>query len=139
MPYRGRAAAVPPGHRMQGSTIVVGLLTLGITIASALLALYVVVLIARNRTVDNPAVWASIVIEVASLVLLVRGLIGVFSGAVDEPITLALYLLLVPCVLPGALLWSAGEKSRSATAVVLAALAVLMVLMLRVDALWVSL
>lgn len=117
----------------------VGLLTLGITAASALLALYVVVLIMRNRTVDNPTVWASIVIEVASLVLLVRGLIGVFAGEVDEPITLALYLLLVPCVLPGALLWSAGEKSRSATAVVVAALAVLMVLMLRVDALWVSL
>lgn len=116
----------------------VGLLTLGITVASALLGLYVVVLLIRDRPVDNPAVWASIVIEVASLVLLVRGLVGVFSGAVDEPITLALYLLLVPCVLPGALLWSAGEKSRSATAVVLAALLVMMVLMLRVDALWVS-
>ena len=117
----------------------VGLLTLGITGASALLALWVVVLLLRNRPVDNPVMWASIVIEVATLVLLVRGLVGVFSGAVDEPITLALYLLLVPCVLPGALLWSAGEKSRSATAVVLAALVVLMVLMLRVDALWVSL
>jgi hypothetical protein len=124
---------------MQGSTIVVGLLTLGITGASVLLALWVVVLLVRNRPVDNPVMWASIVIEAATLVLLVRGLVGVFSGAVDEPITLALYLLLVPCVLPGALLWSAGEKSRSATAVVLAALVVLMVLMLRVDALWVSL
>ena len=117
----------------------VGLLTLGITGASVLLALWVVVLLVRNRPVDNPVMWASIVIEAATLVLLVRGLVGVFSGAVDEPITLALYLLLVPCVLPGALLWSAGEKSRSATAVVLAALVVLMVLMLRVDALWVSL
>ena len=117
----------------------VGLLTLGITAVSALLAVYVLVLIVRNRPVDNPSVWGAIVIEVAALVLLVRGLVGVFSGAVDEPVTLALYLLLVPCVLPGALLWSAGEKSRSATAVVLAALLVLMVLMLRVDALWVSL
>ncbi len=126
-------------HRVQGSTTVVGLLTFGITIASALLALYILVLVIRNRSVDNPAVWASIVIEAAALVLLVRGLIGVFSGAVDEPITLALYLLLVPCVLPAALFWSAGEKSRSATAVVLAALLVLMVLMLRIDSLWLSL
>jgi hypothetical protein len=125
-------------RRMQGSTTVVGLLTLGITIASALLALYVVVLVVRNRPVDNPAVWGSLLIELAAIVLLVRGLIGVFSGAVDEPITLALYLLLVPFVLPGALLWSAGEKNRSSTAVVLAALVVMMVLMLRVDALSVS-
>ena len=117
----------------------VGLLTLGITVASALLALYVVVLVIRNRPVDNPTVWGSLVIELAAIVLLVRGLVGVFSGAVAEPITLALYLLLVPFVLPGALLWSAGEKSRSATAVVLAALVVMMVLMLRVDALSVSL
>lgn len=124
---------------MQGSTTVVGLLTLGITVASALLALYAVVLMVRNRPVDNPAVWASILIEVAAVVLLVRGLVGVFSGVVDEPITLALYLLLVPFVLPSALLWSAGEKSRSATAVVLAALLVLMVLMLRIDSLWLSL
>jgi hypothetical protein len=123
---------------MQGSTTVVGLLTLGITVASALLALYVVVLMVRNRPVDNRAVWASIVIEVAAVALLVRGLVGVFSGVVDEPITLALYLLLVPFVLPGALFWSAGEKSRSATAVVLAALLVLMVLMLRIDSLWLS-
>jgi hypothetical protein len=124
---------------MQGSTIVVGVLTLGITVVAALLAVYVLVLVVRNRPVDNPTLWASIVVEVAALVLLVRGLIGVFSGAVDEPITLALYLLLVPFVLPAALLWSAGEKSRSSTAVVLAALLVLMVLMLRVDALWLSL
>jgi hypothetical protein len=123
---------------MQGSAIVVGLLTLGIAAASALLALYVVVLVVRNRPVDNPTVWGSMVIELAALVLLVRGLVGVFAGAVEEPITLALYLLLVPFVLPGALLWSAGEKSRSATAVVIAALAVMMVLMLRVDALSVS-
>jgi hypothetical protein len=126
-------------HRVQGSTIVVGLLTFGITIASALLALYVVVLVIRKRPVDNPVVWASMVIEVAALVLLVRGLIGVVAGAVDEPVTLALYLLLVPCVLPAALFWSAGEKTRSATAVVLAALLVLMVLMLRIDSLWLSL
>jgi hypothetical protein len=125
-------------HRMQGSTTVVGLLTLGIAAASALLALYVVVLVVRNRPVDNPTVWGSMVVELAALVLLVRGLVGVFAGSVEEPITLALYLLLVPFVLPGALLWSAGEKSRSATAVVIAALVVMMVLMLRVDALSVS-
>lgn len=117
----------------------VGVLTLGITFLSALLAVYVLVLVVRNRSVDNPTLWASIVVEVAALALLVRGLIGVFSGAVDEPVTLALYLLLVPFVLPAALLWSAGEKSRSSTAVVIAALLVLMVLMLRVDALWISL
>jgi hypothetical protein len=125
-------------HRMQGSTTVVGLLTLGIAAASALLALYVVVLVIRNRSVDNPTVWGSMLIELAALVLLVRGLVGVFTGAVEEPVTLALYLLLVPFVLPGALLWSAGEKSRSATAVVIAALVVMTVLMLRVDALSVS-
>jgi len=118
---------------------VVGLLTLGITVASALLALYVVVLVIRNRPVDNPVVWASMIIELATLVLLVRGLIGVFAGAVYEPITLPLYLVLVPCVLPAALFWSAGEKTRSATAVVLATLLVLMVLMLRIDSLWLSL
>ena len=117
----------------------VGLLTLGITVASALLALYVVVLLVRNRPVDNPTMWASIVIVVAAVVLLVRGLVGVFSGAVAEPVTLALYLLLAPFVLPAGLFWSAGEKSRSAMAVVLAALLVLMVLMLRIDSLWLSL
>ena len=95
----------------------VGLLTFGITVASALLALYVVVLVIRKRPVDNPAVWASMVIEVAALVLLVRGLLGVFAGAVDEPVTLALYLVLVPCVLPaacsGPLARRPGRRRRS--------------------------
>jgi hypothetical protein len=124
---------------MGGSAIVVGVLTLGISAASALLALYLLVRVVLNRPIDNPALWGALVIEAATLVLLVRGLIGVFSGAVVEPVTLALYLLLVPLVLPASLLWSAGEKTRSGTAVVIAALIVLLVLMLRVDALWVGL
>lgn len=117
----------------------VALLTFGITVACALLAVYLLVLIIRNRPIDNVTLWAGMVIEVAALVLVVRGLIGVFAGGLTEPVTTALYLILVPLVLPGAVLLSAGEKTRSSTALVMAAQVVMMILMLRVDALWVGL
>lgn len=105
--------------------------------AALVVAIWLVVLIVLDRLPGDPVFGALVVLEVGVVVQLVIGLVRV-SG--DHPgVNVAAYLgYLVGAllVLPIGFVWSAGERTRSGTAVLLVAVLVLPVLSLRLHDLW---
>jgi hypothetical protein len=105
--------------------------------AALVVAIWLVVLIVLDRLPGDPVFGALVVLEVGVVVQLVIGLVRV-SG--DHPgVNVAAYvgyLVGALLVLPIGFVWSAGERSRSGTAVLLVAVVVLPVLSLRLHDLW---
>jgi hypothetical protein len=105
--------------------------------AALVVAIWLVVLIVLDRLPGDPVFGALVVLEVGVVGQLVIGLVRV-SG--DHPgVNVAAYLgYLVGAllVLPIGFVWSAGERTRSGTAVLLVAVLVLPVLSLRLHDLW---
>jgi hypothetical protein len=100
-------------------------------------AVWLVVLIALDRLPGDPVFAALVVLEVGVLVQLVIGLVRVFGDHPGVNVAAYLgYLVGALLVLPIGFLWSAGERSRSGTAVLLVAVLVLPVLSLRLHDLW---
>jgi hypothetical protein len=100
-------------------------------VGALVLALVTGVYVALDRSPDRVLVVLLGVLEVGLLVQAVVGIAQLVGGSGDPGITYVGYLLAVLVVLPLGLLWSLGERSRGATAVLIVALLTVAFLVLR--------
>jgi hypothetical protein len=101
--------------------------------------LVLVVHIVRDRQPGNVGFFGLVALEVGLVVQLVWGLVRVADDHRGVSVFPYLgYLVGALLILPIGFLWSASEKSRSGTAVLLVAVLVLPVLFLRLHDLWAS-
>lgn len=108
-----------------------------LSVIAAVAAVWIVVLIIRDRLPDDYLYAVLGLLEVGLLVQLVVGLVQVLGDHGDVNVAAYVgYLVGSVLVLPIGVVWSAGEKSRSGTAVLLVAVAVVPVLFLRLHQLW---
>lgn len=103
-----------------------------VIVASLLLAVLSGVYVALDRSPDKVMIALLAVLEVGLLVQAVIGIGQVVGGGDDLGVTFVGYLVAAVVVLPLGLLWSLGERSRGATAVLLVALLTVAFLVLRV-------
>jgi hypothetical protein len=101
-------------------------------------AVWVCVLIARDESPGQRTEWLMLLVEAGFLVNLVLGLVrlGTDDHAGVSVVTWVGYLVASVLLLPVAYLWSASERSRGGTAVLLVALLVLPFLLVRLDQVW---
>ncbi len=93
--------------------------------------------IIRDRQPDVVSAWGLIAVEVGLLVQLVWGIVRLFGEHEGVAVGAYLgYLLGSIVLLPIAFFWSATEKSRSGTAVLLVAVLVVPVLCVRLHEIW---
>jgi hypothetical protein len=110
-----------------------------LSVLSALVAVVLVWHIVRDQQPGNPAFFGLVALEVGLIVQLVWGLIRVADDHRGVSVFPYLgYLVGALLILPIGFLWSASEKSRSGTGVLLVAVLVLPVLFLRLHDLWAS-
>jgi hypothetical protein len=104
---------------------------------AAVAAMWLVVLIVRDRLPDNRLFAALAIIEVGLLAQLVVGLVQVFGDHGDLNVAAYVgYLVGALLVLPIGFAWAAGERTRSGTGVLLVAVIAVGVLFLRLHQLW---
>ena len=108
-----------------------------LSVLSGVVALVLLAHIVRDEQTGNVGFFGLVAVEVGLLVQLVWGLVrlsgdhdGVAVGAYLGYLIGSLFLL------PAAFVWSASEKSRSGTAVLLVAVMVVPVLLLRLHDIW---
>jgi hypothetical protein len=105
--------------------------------AALVVAIWLVVLIVLDRLPGDPVFGALVVLEVGIVAQLVIGLARVFGDHPGVNVAAYLgYLIGALLVLPIGFVWSAGERTRSGTAVLLLAVLVVPVLSLRLHDLW---
>jgi len=113
------------------------LLQIIIAAACLLSALWLVVLLVRNRIPDRRLLNLMLALEVLVVVHLVVGIVrvtGAPSGvAVWEYVA---YLIGLILVIPAGVVWSSGEQSRGGTAVLLVALLVVPFMFVRLADIW---
>jgi hypothetical protein len=100
-------------------------------VGSLVLALVTGVYVALDRSPDRVLIALLGVLEVGLVVQAVVGIAQLVGGSDDPGITFVGYLLAVLVVLPLGLLWSLGERSRGATAVLVVALLTVAFLVVR--------
>ncbi|MEP6815664.1 MAG: hypothetical protein ABI873_08955 [Marmoricola sp.] len=102
-----------------------------------LLAVWLLVLIVRDRSADDVTFYGLALLETGLVIQLVLGLVQVFGphDHVSVP-TYVGYLVGALVILPVGFFWSAAERNRSGTAVLLVAVIVLPVLFLRLNDIW---
>ena len=100
-------------------------------VASLVLALVTGVYVALDRSPDRVLVALLALLEAGLVVQAVVGIAQLIGGSGDPGITFVGYLLAVLVILPLGLLWSLGERSRGATAVLIVALLTVAFLVLR--------
>jgi hypothetical protein len=100
-------------------------------------AIWLVVLIVLDRLPGDFLLYALLVLEVGLVVQLVIGLVRVFGdhGGLNVAAYVG-YLVGALLILPIGFLWSAGERTRSGTGVLLVAVVAVPVLFLRLHELW---
>jgi hypothetical protein len=101
---------------------------------------WLVVLIVRDRTPDNLTLNALGVIEVGLVANLVVGIIRL-TGKVPDGVSgweYAGYLVGVLLFIPVGLVWSAGERSRGGTGVLLVAVLLVPFMFVRLSDIWVG-
>jgi hypothetical protein len=104
---------------------------------SAVIALWLVVLIVRDVEPNDYLYVALGVLEVGLLAQLVVGLVQVGGDHGDVNVAAYVgYLVGSVVLLPVAFLWSIGERTRAGTGVLLVAVLVVPVLFLRLHQLW---
>ena len=101
-------------------------------------AVWLVVLLVRDRTPGRPLLNLLAAVEVALLVHLVLGIVRVTGDAPDgvsqwEYIG---YLIGVVLFIPAGVIWSSGEKSRGGTAVLLVAVLLVPFMFVRLADIW---
>jgi hypothetical protein len=112
-------------------------LQIGLTALTAVIALWLVVLIVRDVAPDDYLYLALGLLEVGLLAQLVVGLVQVAGDHGDVNVAAYVgYLVGSVVLLPAAFLWSVGERTRSGTGVLLVAVLVVPVLFLRLHQLW---
>jgi heme/copper-type cytochrome/quinol oxidase subunit 4 len=106
-------------------------------VVAVVVALWLVVLLARDVQPDDYLYAALGLIEIGLLVQLVIGLVMVTGdhGGVNAPAYVG-YLVGSLVILPVGFLWSLGERTRAGTGVLLVAVLVVPVLFLRLHQLW---
>jgi hypothetical protein len=105
--------------------------------AALVVAIWLVALIVLDRLPGDPVFGALVVLEVGVVGQLVIGLVRVSGDHAGVNVAAYLgYLVGALLVLPIGFVWSAGERTRSGTAVLLVAVLVLPVLSLRLHDLW---
>jgi hypothetical protein len=103
----------------------------------AVLVLWLVVLIVLDRQPDDYLYAALGLVEVGLIAQLVVGLVMVGGDHGDVNVAAYVgYLVGSLVILPAAFLWSAGERTRAGTGVLLVAVLVVPVLFLRLHQLW---
>lgn len=100
-------------------------------VAALVLALVTGGYVAADRSPDRLLVALLALLEVGLVVQAVVGIAQLVGGSGDPGVTFVGYLLAVLLVLPFGLLWSLGERSRGATAVLVVALVTVAFLVLR--------
>jgi hypothetical protein len=104
---------------------------------AAVVAVWLVALIVRDRLPDDYLFGALALLEVGLLGVLVVGLVQVLGGAGGVNVAAYVgYLVGLVLVLPIAFVWSMGERTRAGTAVLLVGVLVVPVLFLRLHQLW---
>ena len=112
-------------------------LQIALTAVAVVVALWLVVLIARDRQPDDWVYGTLALLEIGLVAQLVIGLVRL--GGDHEGVNVAAYvgyLVGSLVILPAAFLWSVGERSRAGTGVLLVAVVVVPVLFLRLHQLW---
>ena len=101
-------------------------------------ALWLVVLLVRDRTPDRMLLNVMLVIEVGLLVHLVVGIVRVTGDAGDGVSVWEYIGYLIGAVLfiPAGVIWSSGERSRGGTAVLLVAVLLVPFMFLRLADIW---
>ena len=112
-------------------------LQIALTALVVVVALWLVVLIARDRQPDDWVYGTLALLELGLVAQLVIGLVRL--GGEHEGVNVAAYvgyLVGSLVILPAGFVWSVGERSRAGTGVLLVAVAVIPVLFLRIHQLW---
>jgi hypothetical protein len=113
-------------------------LQIALSAASGVVGIWLLVLIAANRLPGDPTYGALGLIEVGTVIQLVMGLLMVFGDHHDVNVAAYVgYLIGAPLILPVAVLWSLGERTRSGTGVLLVGVVVVPALSLRLHDLWI--
>ena len=112
-------------------------LQIALTAVAALLVVWLALLIALAREPDDWLYGVLALLEVGLVAQLVIGLVrlGGDHEGVNVPAYVG-YLIGSLVILPAAFLWSAGERNRAGTGVLLVAVLVIPVLFLRLHQLW---
>lgn len=111
--------------------------TIALVLTAIPLALWSLVLVARNRPLDNALFYGISVVELVTLVVVAIAVIGLIGGERPSGMaTFVSYLVLLPLVLPIATLWALIERSRWGSAVIAVAALLLPVLGLRLEQVW---
>ena len=108
-------------------------LQIALTALAAVVALWLVVLIARDRQPDDWVYGTLALLEIGLVAQLVIGLVRL--GGDHEGVNVAAYvgyLVGSLVILPAGFVWSVGERTRAGTGVLLVAVAVIPVLFLRI-------
>jgi hypothetical protein len=112
-------------------------LQLVLTALSLLAALWLVVLIVRDRTPDHVLLSGLVVIELGLVAHLVLGIVRVAGE--HQGVSVAEYvgyLVGTLLLLPVGVIWSAGERTRGGTAVLLVAVLLVPFMFLRLADIW---
>ena len=113
------------------------LLQLAITASCLLGALWLVVLLVRDRTPDRRFLNVMLGIEVMLLVHLVVGIVRVTDAPSDVAVWEYVgYLVGTLLIVPVGVIWSSGEKTRGGTGVLLVALLVVPFMFVRLADIW---
>jgi hypothetical protein len=108
-----------------------------ITAGCALAAVWVLVLIARDRTPDRRFLSALLGLELLVVVHLVLGIVHVArDGHGVSTWEYVAYLVGATLVIPVGVVWSSGEQTRGGTGVLLVAMLVLPFMFLRLADIW---
>lgn len=112
-------------------------LQIALTALCLLSALWLVVLIVRDRTPDNLVLNTLAVVEAGLLVQLVLGIVRlVGDGDGVAAAEYVGYLVGVLLLIPAGMIWSAGERSRGGTAVLLVAVLLVPFMFVRLADIW---
>ncbi len=113
-------------------------LQIAITAVCLLAALWLVVLIVRDRTPDRLVLNVLAVVELALIVNLVLGIVRVATDAPEgvSQWTYIGYLLGAIVLVPAGVVWSSGERSRGGTGVVLVAVLIVPFMFVRLADIW---
>ena len=110
-----------------------------VTVACLLSALWIVVLLVRDRTPDRWLLNVMLGVEILLVVHLVVGIVKVTDAPADVSVWEYVgYLVGVLLLIPGGVIWSAGERSRGGTAVLLVAVLLVPFMFVRLADIWVA-
>lgn len=102
-----------------------------------LVALWLVVLLVRDRTPDNVVLNALVVVEAGLLAQLVLGIVRVTGDGQGVSVAQYIgYLVGMLLILPVGVVWSAGERTRGGTGVLLVAVLLVPFMFLRLADIW---